>query len=250
MSLRGLSLGAGALVLIVVGAMIGFWLYAHLIIGLTLTDQPGMVLFPQSTNANAMAQNKIKIHMNGIIDATVPFKQVLSLPLHGHYKTIASFDTSVPVEFTIVYKGVIPVNSIATIHGITDFNYEKVKRLRNVPFSAQIPLHFEQPVTLTVPVKANLHLVYHGPLGMFVNQTVSAPVDTVLRPHLRVNQDITTPILARFGLKVYWPRTPVPVIIKRADLHLQLDTLRLERAQNHDQAPAVAGASPAGEHQP
>ncbi|MGH8507029.1 MAG: hypothetical protein ACRETM_13885, partial [Stenotrophobium sp.] len=203
MSLRTLSLGAGALGLIVVGALLGFWLYAHLVIGLTITDQPGLVLFPPTTNVVAKAENKIKIKLNGYIDAQVPFKQVLDLPLHGNYKTIASFDTVVPVEFTIHYKGVIPVDSIATIHGVTDFNYEKVKRLRNVPFTAQIPLKFEQPVTLTVPVKANLHLVYHGPLGMFVNQTVSAPVDTVLKTRLLAVKEIETPILAKFGLRVY-----------------------------------------------
>jgi hypothetical protein len=249
MTLRPVFLGAGALGLVVAGALLGSWLYAHLVIGLTITDQPGEVLFPAQTLVSAKAQNKIKIKLNGYIDARVPFKQKLDLPLKGNYKTIASFDTVVPVQFTIHYKGVIPVDSIATIHGITDFNYEKVKRLRNVPFSAQIPLKFEQPVTLTVPVKANLHLVYHGPLGMYVDQTVSAPVDTVLKTRLLAVKEITTPILARFGLRVYWPDAPVPVIIKRSDLHFNLDTLQLVQAQKPE-APMVRRPTPAGGNPP
>lgn len=226
-------LGTGTIALIAIGGVLGLWIYAHLIFGFTLTDQPGLVLFPPTTYVSAMANNKITIKLNGTIDAEVPFKQTLELPLHGHYDTDARFDIVVPVEFTITYKGAIPVNSMATIHGVTDFNYQKVKRLRNVAFSAQIPLKFEQPISLVVPVKAKLHLVYHGPLGVQFNQTVSAPVDTVLHTHLFAVREITTPILARFGLNAHWPRTPVPVIIKHAELRLRLNTLRLEKAAPH-----------------
>lgn len=229
---RVVLLSLGTLVLVVAGGALGVWIYANLIFGFTLTDQPGMVQFPPTTRVNAEATNKIKIQLNGYIDAKVPFKQVLSLPLHGKYDAIASFDITVPVEFTIRYKGVIPVDTMATIHGVTDFNYQKVKRLRNVAFSAQIPLKFEQPISLVVPVKTNLRLVYRGPLGVFFNQTISAPVDTVLNTRLLAVRDITTPILARFGLNVHWPNTPVLVIIKHSDLRLRLNTLRLEKAQS------------------
>lgn len=239
---RGLAIIAGAGVLIVAGGWLGFWLFTHLILGLTLTDQPGMVRFPPSTPATALARNKVKIKLNGYIDAEVPFKQVLSLPLSGHYDAEASFDTVVPVEFTIRYRGVIPVGTMATIHGVTDFNYQKVKRLRNVAFTAQIPLRFEQAIALTVPVRANLHLVYRGPLGVNFNQTVSAPVDTVLHTKLLAVRDIETPILARFGLNVHWPQTPVPVIITKADLRLRLDTLRLQKRDDAN-ATTTSGGS-------
>lgn len=234
--------GLGAAALAVAGGALGFWIYAHLIFGFTLSDQPGMVQFPPTTMVSASASNKIAIKLNGYIDAKVPFKQTLSLPLNGRYDTDARFDIVVPVSFTIQYRGAIPVNSMATIHGVTDFNYQKVKRLRNVSFSAQIPLKFEQPIALTVPVNAKLHLVYHGPLGVRFNQTVSAPVDTTLNTRLLAVRDITTPILARFGLNVRWPDHPIPVIVKHADLRLKLNTLRLEKTQG---AQASTAATPA-----
>ncbi|HET8882659.1 MAG TPA: hypothetical protein VFM56_10835 [Solimonas sp.] len=238
---RGLAIVAGAGLLIAAGGWLGFWLFAHLILGLTLSDQPGMVRFPPTTPATAVARNKVKIKLNGYIDAEVPFKQVLNLPLSGHYDAEASFDTVVPVSFTIRYRGAIPVDTMATIHGVTDFNYQKVKRLRNVAFTAQIPLRFEQPIALTVPVRANLHLVYRGPLGVHFNQTVSAPVDTTLHTRLLAVREIETPILARFGLDVHWPQTPVPVIISNADLRLRLNSLRLQQRDDTDTARNKSG---------
>lgn len=243
--IRLLLLAGGAAVLVVVGGVIGMWLYVHLIFGLSLHNQPGLVRFPPTTHAFAMAKNKIKIALNGYIEAAVPFKQTLELPLHGNYDTDIRFDFVAPVEFTIRYRGVMPVNSMATIHGVTDFNYQKVKRLRNVAFTAQIPLKFEQPIALTVPVKAKLHLVYHGPLKVDFDQTVTATVDTVLHTRLLATRDITTPILARFGLNVHWPAAAIPIIIQNADLHLRLNTLRLETAAPAD-PPAGDSANKTG----
>lgn len=230
MTSRWLAYGAGLLLLIGVGGALGFWIYARLIFGFTLSEQPAMVLFPPQMPVHAQAHNRVKIGLNGYIEAKVPFKQDLKLPLHGDYNTNIKLDAIAPVEFTIVYRGVIPVNSMATISGVTDFNYHQVKRLRNVAFTAQIPLQFEQPIALTVPVKADLRLLYSGPLKVKFDQTVTAPVDTVLDTKLLAVREISTPILARFGMNVHWPQTPVPVIIQHAALGMELNTLRLEKA--------------------
>ncbi|AXQ29161.1 hypothetical protein D0B54_10895 [Solimonas sp. K1W22B-7] len=240
--MRSLLLLAGAALLIIIGGALGFRLYMALILHMTLTDQPGMMKLPPKARVSAEATNPITIKLNGYIDAIVPFKQTIDLPLKGSYDTNASFDTSVPVEFTIVYKGVVPVDTYADIEGTTDFTYQQVKRLRNVKFKAKLPLKFEQPVSFTVPVKANLRIVYDGPLRMAVNQTVRGPVDTVLKTRLKTVKEITTPILARFDMTVYPEQVPVPVIVKHADLGLRLKGLRLERIPQ--QATGAAPAQP------
>lgn len=229
-ALRALAIVAVFALLIAGGGRAGFWIYEHLIFGLDLREQPALVRFPPETRVEAEGKNRIRIGLDGNIQAEVPFRQTLQLPLHGSYNTNIRIDTVAPIQFTITYRGVIPIDTMATIHGVTDFNYQKVKRLRNVAFTAQIPLKFEQPIALTVPVTANLRLVYSGPLGVVFDQTVSAPVDTTLHTSLKARREISTPILARFGLKVQWPQTPIPVIITKADLGMELNTLRLEKA--------------------
>lgn len=218
----GLGLVAG-------GGWLGFMLAMQLVVGLTLKEQPGLVQMPVESRASAVGNNPIRIKLNGTIAAQVPFKQTLQLPLHGRYDADVSFDTVVPIAFTIDYRGAIAVDTLATIRGVTDFNYQNVKRLRNVEFTAQIPLQFEQPVVLKVPVKADLRIVYHGPLTVNFDQTVSAPVDTTLHTRLHAVREIETPLLTRFDFDVRWPKTPVPVVITHADLRLPLDTLRLTR---------------------
>lgn len=226
------------------GGMLGFWLYANLIFGLNIKDQPGDVLFPPEMTVDAAATNKIKIKLNGYIDADVPLKQTLNLPLEGAYDADVVIDTWIPVRFTVNYRGVIPVDSMATIEGRTDMNYQSVKRFRNLKFKAQVPLKFEQPVVFSVPVDTKIRFTYRGPLRMALKQTVLAPVDTVLKTRLLAVRDIETPILARFGLRMRPPTTPVPVIIQNADLRMHLDTLRLERAPDLEQ-PQRSHAAPA-----
>jgi hypothetical protein len=218
----GLLLAAG-------GAALGFWLYLHLVVRLTLTDQPGHVLLPPQARAIAEATNKITIKLDGYIDATVPFKQTLDLPLQGNYDADVKLDTSVPIRMVIRYRGVVPVDTYADIEGTTDFTYQKLKRLRNVKFKARIPLRFEQPVSFTVPVDTSIRLNYRGPLKLALNQRIRAPVDTVLETRLKAVREITTPILARFGMNVRFPQEPLPVIVKHADLGLRIKGLRLER---------------------
>ncbi|WP_293396986.1 hypothetical protein [Nevskia sp.] len=219
---------AGALAL--AAAALGFWLYANLFLGLTITDQAGMITLPPKFVAYAQATNKVTIKLDGFIDAIVPFKQTLDLPIEGDYTADIDLDAVVPVKFTIEYNGLIPVDTFADIEGRTDFVYQNVKRLRNVAFKGRVPLQFEQPVKFVVPIDTTLRVKFHGPIGLKLNQTIKAPVDTVLHTRIKAQREVTTPILARFGLEVTSPAEAIPVIIQRSDLLLKADTLRLEKA--------------------
>ena len=62
---------------------------------------------------------------------------------------------------------------------------------------------------------------------MRFNQTVSAPMNTVLKTHLMVNREVSTPILASFGMRLHSPDEPVPIIVKKSDIKLSLGSLVL-----------------------
>ena len=230
--LVGLAAAGG---LAVGAAVLGFWLYANLVVGLTITDQPGMITLPPKFIANASATNNVTIKLDGFIDAVVPFKQTLDLPIEGDYTADINLDTVVPLKFTIEYSGLIPVDTFADIEGRTDFVYQNVKRLRNVAFKGRVPLQFEQPVKFVVPIDTTLRVQFRGPIGLKLNQTIKAPVDTVLNTRIKAQREVTTPILAKFGLDVTSPTQAIPVIIKHSDLRLEVDTLRLEKAPDNTQ---------------
>lgn len=243
--LAGLVVAGGVLV---AAGIVGFWVYSYLVVGLTITDQPGLITLPPKFFANARATNDVTIKLDGYIDAIVPFKQTLDLPIEGDYTADIHLDAVVPVKFTIEYSGVIPVDTFADIEGRTDFVYQNIKRLRNVAFKGRVPLQFEQPVKFVVPIDTSLRVQYRGPLRLKLNQTIKAPVDTVLKTRIRAQREVTTPILAKFGLDVTSPTEPFPVIIQHADLRLEVDTLRLSKAP--DPSLPQRRNAPAGEPAP
>ncbi|WP_293375045.1 hypothetical protein [Nevskia sp.] len=230
--LAGLIGGAG---LLIAFGFVGLWVYAYLVVGLTIGNQPAMITLPPKFVAQAQATNEVTINLDGYIDATVPFKQTLDLPIEGDYTADIDLDTQVPLKFTIEYSGVIPVDTFADIKGRTDFVYQNVKRLRNVAFAGRVPLQFEQPVKFVVPIDTTLRVKFRGPIGLKLNQTIKAPVDTVLQTRIKAQREVTTPILAKFGLDVTAPTEAIPVIIQHADLKLPVNTLRLQQAADPSQ---------------
>ncbi|MGB1579952.1 MAG: hypothetical protein ACPHER_00425, partial [Nevskiales bacterium] len=103
----------GGLVVIAGCAFAGYYLITNLYLGLALKDQPGSVYLPIEFDATASITNNMDIVMDGVIEAQVPFKQTLSLPLKGRYKADVEIDAPVPVKFDVVYDGTIPVDTIA-----------------------------------------------------------------------------------------------------------------------------------------
>ena len=227
--------GAGV---IVVGAFVGYFLFTNLIIGLSLRDVRGTVHFPPEFKAVATVTNSLDIVMDGVIEAQVPFKQTLNLPLKGRYSADVEISSPVPVKFDVVYDGTIPVDTIADITARADFNFQDVKTMRELEFTAKLPMKMSLPVKLLAPVDTIIDFTYKGPLVMGLDQTIQADVDTTLITRLKVNQKMTAPVTADIPLTIYSPN-PVKVIISEADIKFNLDTLRLEVADDTDQPERV-----------
>jgi hypothetical protein len=215
------------ILLAVIGAFLGFMIYAQLVLHLHLRDQPGLLKFPQIVTAMATATNNVDIQLDGRIDAEVPFKQMLAIPLHGDYGANLDLETVVPLKFVIKYQGDVEIHAATDLVGTTELVTQKHWFLPAFPLKAHIPLDFKQPISLTVPVDTQIKLSYHGPISVRFNQTVHAPMNTVLKTHLMVNREVSTPILASFGMRLHSPEQPVPIIVQKSDLKLSLSSLIL-----------------------
>jgi hypothetical protein len=235
MSLPRLVLFAvSAAAVVVVGGVLGYWLLINLTLGIALKHQPGAVTLPPEFDATARVTNVLDIVMKGTIEARVPFKQTLELPLQGRYNTEVEIDTVVPVQFTVTYDGTIPVNTMADITARANFNFQDVKGFRQLDVKAKLPMKFNLPVRLTAPVNTGLRFAYRGPMVMGLDQMLRTDVDTMIDTRLAVNQKVTAPVTAEIPLRVRAPKEPLKAVITEADLAVRLDTLRLEKAQNAD----------------
>ena len=234
---------AGGFVLVcavIAGGFIGFWLFINLWFGLSLSEQPLAITLPPELEVTAEVTNVLDIVMNGDIHAEVPFDRVLQVPFRGEYDIDIQLDTLVPVEFEVIYEGIIPVDTYADIEARTTLDFKTIKQFRNLLIKARLPLKFDLPVKLRVPVKDNLRFTYNGPIKAVLNQNLEARVNTVLKTTLPVNQTVSAPVTRSFGLNLHLPQDPVRAIINEADLHIELDTLKLGIADDNDKPTRLA----------
>jgi hypothetical protein len=229
--------GVGVVAVIIIGGLLGYWVFMNVAARLLISDQPLTIQLPPQADVTMQTDHKIDVLMKGTIYAQVPLVQTLDLPVKGTYDTIVNIDTKVPLETVITYEGVIPVDSIAEIEAKAPVNFQNVKKYKNLHFKAKLPLKLRLPVKLVVPVKQDIPLKYRGPLRVTIDHVIRAPVNTTLKTALKVNQDFNIPITTSVPLRLDLPQHPVKATIVESDLNLDLSTLRLERKTGAD-APA------------
>lgn len=210
-----LALGGGGLAVVAMGGFAGFWLFMRLSFGLTVSDQPMAVTLPERFDITAQIAEKLDILMSGVIHAQVPFRQELTLPLQGRYRSHVEMNADVPVQFDVVYDGIIPVDTVADIQIRTDFNYMGAKTLRNLDIRAKLPMQFGLPVRLTAPVDDRIELRYDGPLVMNLDQTITTEVDTVINTQLDVHERVSAPVIASIPMRTIGPAQPLRTTITR-----------------------------------
>jgi hypothetical protein len=210
-----LALGSGGLAVVAMGAFAGFWVFMRLSFGLTVSDQPMAVTLPERFDITAQIAEELDILMEGIITAQVPFQQELTLPLKGRYRSHITMNADVPVQFDVVYDGIIPVDTVADIQIRTDFNYMGAKTLRNLDIRAKLPMQFRLPVQLTAPVDDRIKLRYDGPLVMNLDQTITTEVDTIIDTQLDVHERVSAPVIASIPMRTIGPAQPLRTTITR-----------------------------------
>lgn len=223
--------GVGLIGVLVIGALIGWWVFWNVAAHLVLTDQAAMLQLPERKVLRLKTRNDLDVHMKGVITAQVPLQQTLEFPIDGSYLTDIDLDTYVPLETVITYEGVIPIDTLADIEAKAPVNFQNVKKYKNLHFKAKLPMKLRLPVKLVVPVKQNVRIKYSGPLKVHIKHVLRAPVGTTLNTALKVDQDFTLPVISSFEIDANLPKRPVAVSIRHADLNLDLSTTRLERKQ-------------------
>lgn len=231
-----LWLGGGIVLLgaLVIGALAGYWLFMNIVVNITMKDQPIAIRLPETTKAVAEITNVLDITLKGDIVASVPFNEALTIPLDGRYDFHVQMSPKVPVQFTVVYDGIIPVDTMASVTAQTDFNYKTLKKIRNLEFKTKIPLEFKLPVHLEIPVDETINLTYEGPISATIHEELETRVDTVLHAKLPVNQTISSPVTAAIPLKVYLPQHPVPAVINQIQIGLRPTLLGFGLAESDE----------------
>lgn len=226
---RLLAAGLGTVALILVGGVIGFLCYTRLVFGLTLSEQAVLLQLPEQLEARVRAVNQVAVRLDGDVSARVPLKQSFTVPLQGTYQAEVAFEAEIPLRTVMHYQGMVPVDAVAELAGNTGLVIDRAW-LPKFPLRAKVPLRFDFPIALSVPLDTRIRLAYRGPVSFAFNQTLTVPVDTVLDTRLHIARDAVAPVRTSFRLRALPPQAPVPAIIRHAELMVPLNALRWERA--------------------
>lgn len=214
----------------VVGGVLGILLYLRLVVDLEMNRQRLSLVFPEGFHAEADIQRPVPIHIEGLVKATVPIDQTFTLPLRGSYVAYVAFKTTIPVKTQVTYRGSVPIRAEANLHGTTALVVD-LPLLPRFDLRARVPLSFDLPVTLAVPIDTQVALDYRGSLRFALDQSVALPIATDIKTRFAVNRSAQAPVLATVGMQVKTPLTGTPVVIERARLQLPLSQLSLARNQ-------------------
>lgn len=243
-----LWLGGGIVLLgaLVVGAFVGYWLFVNLVVHITLKDQPAAIRLPEQVEATAEVTNVLDITMQGDISASVPFQETLKVPFKGRYDFDVQMSPEVPLDFAVDYEGVIPVDTMANVTASTDFDYKTLKKIRNLEFSTQIPLDFNLPVNLHIPVEETINLEYEGPISATIDEEITTQVDTILNTTLPVDQTVSSPVTTKIPLTVSLPQDPVRAMLNHVEIGLKPTMLGFSLAEGDETDGPERSSSPFG----
>lgn len=211
------------------GGALGVLLYLRLVVDLDVSQQRISLRLPDGLRVEADIKDPVPIRIDGMVSASVPINQTFQLPLRGTYVAQVAFNADIPLKTRVTYTGSIPVRAFADLRGSTALVMDS-RFLPKFDLMARVPLSFDLPVTLTVPLDTRIALAYRGPLSFTLNQSLALPIRTVVQTKFPLHRDAQTPVLARVGLQVHAPTTAIPLVIEQATLRLPLSQMSLERS--------------------
>lgn len=211
------------------GGVLGVLLYLRLVVDLDVSRQRLWLALPDGFRAQAAIHDPVPIRIDGQVSATVPINQAFALPLRGTHVAQVAFKTDIPLKTRVVYQGSIPIRAVADLRGSTALVVDS-PWLPTFDVMARVPLDFDLPVTLTVPIDTRIALAYRGPLSFTLNQVLTVPIHTVVKTRFPLHREAQAPVLASVGLQVQAPSTAVPVVIEQGRLALPLSRLSLQRS--------------------
>ncbi len=245
-------LGGGvAVVAVVCGVLVAWWVYFHIVIDIAIRDQKMGVTLPESIRGIAEITNVLEVAMKGEISTEVPFNQELTVPLQGRYDLDVELRAKVPLKFDVTYNGILPIDTQADVTIRTGINYKNLKSLRNLDIQTTIPLKFPLPVNLNVPIDQVIDLEYVGPLTADLDDELKTVVNTTLKARLPINQTVRTPVTARLPLTLFPQQDQVRAILTRLDVKLRPSSmLKFSIAKEDERDGPVRAETPWGPHDP
>lgn len=190
-------------------------IHSHFQAQLPLQNQALALQLPKFMPVAAEVHNTLVSELTHVLDVDVPVNQRVQATFPAQIPTQIALDTQVALRTVIDYR--------ASVRVAAEFELQVPLKPFMLPGSlpVRLPLAFDVPVHLKVPVDTVLPVALRTPVIARIAGPVSLPLQTTLSSRVALATTLHTPVLTRLQAKLLFPTLePVEVSLARADLRM------------------------------
>lgn len=212
------------LLLSIIGAAIGFFLYSKLVIGVSIERQLSSIKFGDAFVIETEATNIADFRFVGSVPIELPLSAVaLPLNIQGTYTANIDIDTHIPIDIEAQFSEQILVETNLDVKS----DVKLVSRwLPRLPIEGVIPIRFELPVAFSVPINTTMPFKYHGPVTFTLDQTIQPRTDHVISTNMQLNHRTNAPIKNNFRVSVDGEQAQIPISFDDVTVQIPLSTIQ------------------------
>lgn len=210
------------------GLLLAIWVFKHFNIYIPLEDQSVSIDLQEPLQAKVQIHDALDVDVTGRVNALIPIKENLNVPLTQTLTPRVYFDSQVPIKTTIPVRETLIVNQDMPVD--TKVKVKVLGKDITLPLKGVIPIKLNVPIHMDVPLEQNIHLKFNAPVKAVLKENLHIPLDTTLKTNIPIQGHLNVPIKTALNATVDVQNT-LPVKIKKGDLVIPLNRLQLKREE-------------------
>lgn len=210
------------------GVMLAIWVFQHFNIYIPLENQKVNIDLQEPLQAKVKIHDALDVDVKGRVNAEIPIREKLNIPLTQTLTPRVYFDNQVPI------KTIIPVREVLNVdQNLAVDTRVKVKILGkdiSLPLKGTIPIQLKVPIEMDVPLEQKVHLKFDAPVKTVLKENLQIPLDTTLKTNIPIQGKLNVPIKTALQATVDVQNT-LPIEIKQGELKIPLNSLQISRTK-------------------
>lgn len=187
-----------------------------------LHDQAMRIHFLDTMEGVVHSKNRIIMAPQGSVDAVIPLRQDVEVPLRGRLPVQVGFDRRVPLDLDIEHVAQLPVSTHADIQASTRAAFGGIKGFRGLAIRARVPLDFTLQLPIRIHYRGDALIRYRGPAMLTGDHRMRAHLDERIRTQLVLDQRLAPVLTTSIALGMRPAAQATAIVVTDAQLASRL----------------------------
>ena len=216
----------------VCGVLIAIWTFKHFNIYIPLENQKVSIDLQEPLQAEVKIHDALDVDVTGRVNAEIPIRENLNIPLTQTLTPRVYFDNQVPIKTIIPVRETLKINQNMPVD--TKVQVKVMGRDVTLPLKGNIPIQLDVPIHIDVPLEQQVHLKFDASVKTVLKENLHIPVNTVVKTNIPIQGHLNVPIKTALKASVDVQNT-LPIEIKQGELKIPLNSLQLLREKPQPQ---------------